>query len=156
MSCQRRVLILNLSLVVFGMGASVGCRAEGAVAPRAVSGSQSATLLLCTAIFSRCDPAVLSSQATTRNAGRQSGIEVRPSQLASGVRGVNAGWQTSDRSVSGGNANFSEASTGADTNTNTGRLSLNVTLDSYYHGAIYNIQAPFEPMQVSLNYIHAW
>lgn len=156
MSRQRRVLILNLALVVFGMGATVGCRAEGVAAPRAVSGSQSAALLLCTAVFSRCDPAVLSSQTTTRNAGRQSSIEARPSQLAPGARGANAGWQTSDRYASGRNANFSEASTGADTNTNMGRLLLNVTLDSYYHGAIYNIQTPFEPMQVSLNYIRAW
>jgi len=153
---QRRVLILNLALLVIGMGATVGCRAEGVTAPRAASGSQSATLLLCTAVFSSCDPAILSSQTTTRSAERQSSIAARPSLFASGARGSNVGWQTSDRSVSDRNDNFSEASVGADTNTNMGKLSLNVTLDSYYHGAIYNIQAPFEPMQVSLNYIRAW
>jgi hypothetical protein len=153
---QRRVLILNLALLAIGMGATVGCRAERVAAPRAAFGSQSTALLLCTAVFSRCDPAVLSSQTTTRSAERQSSIAVRPSQLASGTRGANVGWQTSDRSVSGRNVNISEASTGADTNTNMGRLSLNVTLDSYYHGAIYNIQAPFEPMQVSLNYSRTW
>jgi hypothetical protein len=153
MSYQRRALILNLALVVIGMGATVGCRAEGMTAPRAVSGEQNASLLLCTVVFSRCDPTILSSLKTTRNAGRQSSIEVRPSQLASGVT---AGWKTSYRSVPGRNVTFSEASSGADTEANTGRLALNVTLDSYYHGAIINSQTPFEPMQVSLDYIRAW
>jgi hypothetical protein len=58
--------------------------------------------------------------------------------------------------VSGRNANFSVASPGVDTDANTGRLALNVTLDSNYHGAIFSSQTPFEPMQVSLNYIRAW
>jgi hypothetical protein len=156
MSYQRRALILNLALFLLGMGATVGCHADGVAAPRAVSGSQSATLLLCTVDFSPCVSAVPSTQTTAHNAGRQGSIEVRPPQLASGGRGVNAGWQTSDRSVSGSDVNFSVASMGADTDANMGRLALNVTLDSYYHGAIYNSQAPFEPMQVSLDYVRAW
>jgi hypothetical protein len=155
MSYQRRVLILNLALVVIGLGTTVGCRAEEVATPRAVSGAQNATLLLCAVVLSRCDPAVLTSQTTAQNAGRQSS-KVRPPQLASGRRDTNTGWHTSNGSVSGRNVNFSVASTGADTDANTGRLALNVTLDSYYHGAIYNSQAPFEPMQVSLNYIRAW
>lgn len=156
MSYQRRVLIFNLALVVFGMGATVGCQAEGVAAPRAVSSSQNSTFLMCTAVFSRCDSAVLSSQTTARNAGWQSSFNVGPPQLASVARDVNAEWQTSDGSVSRRNVNFSVASTGADTDANTGRLVLNVTLDNFYHGAIYNSQDPFEPMQVSLDYIRAW
>ena len=153
MSYQRRFLILNLTLFLLGMGATVGCRAEGIAAARAVSNSQSASLQLCTMDFSPCVSAVPSSHITAHYAGRQSSIKV----LASAWRGTNAEWQTSDRPVSGRNVNFSEASTGADNDAaNTGRFALNVTLDSYYHGAIYNIQAPFEPMQVSLNYIRAW
>ena len=157
MSYHRRILILNMALVVSGMSATVGCRAEGiAAAPHAVSGLQSAALLLCSAVFSHCDPAVLSSQKTTRNAGRQSSIKVRPPLLASGARVANARGQTSDRSVADRNINFSETSTGADTDVNTGRLSLNVTLDSNYRGAIFSSQTPLEPMQVSLNYVRAW
>ena len=152
---QRRVLILNLALVVIGMGATVGCRAEELAAPQAVSGAQNTTLLLCTAVFSHCDPAVLTSQTTAHNSGRQSS-KVRPPQLASGARGVNAGRQTSDWSVSAMNANFNVASTGANTDDNTGRLALNVTLDSNYRGAIFSSQTPLEPMQVSLNYVRAW
>ena len=77
MSYQRRALILNLALVVFGMGATVGCRAEGVTPPRTVSGLHNASLLLCTAVFSHCDPAALTSQTTTHNTGRQSSIKVR-------------------------------------------------------------------------------
>ena len=156
MSYQRRALFLNLALFVFGMGAAVACRAEGVAAPQAVSGSQNATLLLCTVVLSHCDSAVLTSQTTTHNAGLRSSIKVRPTQPASGARDANAVWQTSNKSVSSRNVNFRVASTGADTDANTGRLALNVTLDSNYHGAIYNSQAPFEPMQVSVNYIRAW
>lgn len=153
MSYQRRALILNLALVVFGMGATVGCRAEGVTPPRTVSGLHNASLLLCTAVFSHCDPAALTSQTTTHNTGRQSSIKVRPPQLASGT---NAEWQISDSSVSSRNVNFSVAATETDTDANKGRLALKLKLDSNYHGAIYNSQAPFEPMQVSLNYIRAW
>jgi hypothetical protein len=156
MAYQRRILILNLTLLVFGMGATVGCRAEGAAAPRAVSDSQNATLILCSVDFSPCVSAVLPSQTTAHNAGERNSIKVRPSLLAPGRYGANAGWQTSHRSVSGGNVNFSEVSASADTDANKGRLAFNVTLDSYYHGAIYNSQAPFDPMQVSLNYIRPW
>lgn len=153
MSCKRRILFLNLTLVVFGVGATVGCRAEGVAAPRAASGSYHATLLPCAVALSPCDSTVLTSQTTTHSAGRWNGIAVRTSQLASGARDANAGWQTAERSVSGRNANFSLASAGMETD---GRLALNVTLDSYYHGAIFNNQTPFEPMQVSLNYIRVW
>jgi hypothetical protein len=156
MSYQKRFLILNLSLFLLGMGATVGCRAEGAAAPRTVSDSQNASRLLCTVDFPPCVSAILASQTTAHYTGRQSDIKVRPSQPASGWRGANAGWQTSHRPVSGKKVNFSEASTGADTGANKGRLALNVTLDSDYQGTSYNIQAPFEPMQVSLNYIRAW
>jgi hypothetical protein len=69
---------------------------------------------------------------------------------------MNDGWQTLDGSVSGRDVNFSVASMGADRDANMGRLALNVTLDSYYHGAIYNSQDPFEPMQISLDYVRAW
>ncbi len=155
MSYQRGVLILSLALVLLGMGVTVGCRADGVTAPRAVFGSQNATLLLCAVDFSPCISAVPSSQRTAHNAGRQGSIEVRPLQLASGGRGANAGWQTSGKSASGREVNFSVASSGADTDAN-GRFALNVTLDSHYHGAIYNSQDPFEPMQVSLNYVRAW
>ena len=155
MSFQRRVLFLNLALVVIGIGATVGCRAEEVAELQVVSEAQKTTLLLCNVVFSHCDPAVLTSQTTTHNAGRQIS-KVRPPQLVSGARGVSAGWQTSDSSVSGRNVNFNVASTGADTDDNTGRLALNVTLDNYYHGAIFNDQTPFDPMQVSLNYIRAW
>ena len=156
MCYQKRFLMLNLSLFLLGMGATVGCRAEGVAAPRAVSASQNASLLLCTVDFSPCVSAALSSQTSAHYTGRQSGIKVQPSQPASGWRGANAGWQTSHRPVSGRNVNFSEASTGAETDANKGRLALNVTLDSNYQGTSYNFQAPFVPMQVSLNYIRAW
>jgi hypothetical protein len=156
MSYQMRFLSLNLTLFLMGMGATVGCRAEGVAVPRAVADSHNATHLLCTVDFSPCVSAVLSSQATAHHTGRPGSIKVRPSQLALGWRDANAGWQTADKSILGRNDNFSVASTGADTDANMGRLALNVTLDSYYHGAIYNSQAPFEPMQVSLNYIRAW
>lgn len=156
MSYHRRIIILNLALVVIGMGATVVCRAEGAATPRAASGLQSAALLLCSAVFAHCDPAALSSQKTARNVGRHSNIGVRPSLLASGARGATAGSQTSNSSVPSMNINLSEASTGADTDVNMGKLSLNLTLHSNYHGAIYNVHSPFEPMQISLSYMRAW
>ena len=143
MAYQRRILILNLTLFLFGMGATVGCRAEGNAAPRAVSNSQNGTLILCSVDFSPCVSAVLPSQTIAHNTGRQNSIKVRPPLLAPGRHGANAGWQTSHRSESGGNVNFSAVSAGADTDAHTGRLAFNVTLDSYYHGAIYNSQAPF-------------
>jgi hypothetical protein len=147
MSCQRRSSILSLTLFLLGMGATVACRAEETAAPRAAPELHN-NLLLCTVDFSSCVSAIKSSQKTSRYPGRQGSIKTHPSQHASDWRDTNTRWQSSDRPV-----NFSAADKRADTD---GRLALKVTLDKYYHGALYNLQAPFEPMQVSLNYIRAW
>lgn len=153
MSYQRRFLSLNLTLFLLGIGATVGCRAEGITVPRAVPDSHSASLLLCSVDLSSCVSAVMSSRATAHHSGRQSGIKLHPSQPAPGWRGTNADRRTSDRPMFGRYVNFSAAATEADTD---GRFALKVALDSHYHGAVYNIQAPLEPMQVSLNYIRSW
>ena len=157
MSCQRHVLIIGLTLFLLALGASVECRADGIgkTAPRAVSASKNTTLL-CALDFSPCVAAVRSSQATAHHAMRQGRNENGPSYLTLRTSGANAGGQTSDRSMSGRDVNFSVASIGAGIDANKGRFAFNMMLDSNYHGAIFNSQAPFEAMRVSLNYIRAW
>lgn len=153
MSYQRCFLSLNLTLFLLGIGATVECRAEGIAMPRAVPDLHSASLFPCPVNLSSCVSAVQSSRVSAHHSGQQNSIKLHPSQSASGWRGTNAGWQTSDRPMFGRNAAFSAASTEADTD---GRFALKVALDSHYHGAVYNIQAPLEPMQISLNYIRSW
>ena len=152
MSCHKRISISCLPLFLLGIGATVECLAEGIAVPRAVYDSHNVGLHLCTMDFSSCISGIMSSPKTSHYTGRSNSLTTHP-LLASGWHGTNAVNQTSDRVLFYRHVDFSEASKKADTD---GRLALKVTLDKHYHGAVYNLQAPFEPMQVSLNYIRAW
>lgn len=155
---QKRVLITGLALLpLLALGASVECRADGMgiETPPAASAAQKKTFL-CAWHLSTCVAAVRTSQTTVHNAIRQDRNENGSSRLALDASVANVSGQPSDNPLSGGGVNFTVASVGTETDTGKGRWALNMMLDSNYHGPIFNNEAPFEAMQVSLNYIHAW
>ena len=155
---QKRVLITGLALLpLLVLGASVECRADGMriETPPAASAAQKKTFL-CAWHLSTCAAAVRTSQTTVHNAIRQGRNENGSSRLALDTSVANVSEQTPDNPLSGGSVNFTVASLGTETATGKGRWALNMMLDSNYHGAIFNSQAPFEAMRVSLNYIRAW
>ena len=148
---QKRVLITGWALLpLLALGASVECRADvmGIKAPPAVFAAQKNTFQ-CGWRLSPCIAAARSSQATAHHT-------VGSSQLALGTSVVTVSEQASVNPGSSGGVNFTVASLGSETAANKGRWALNMMLDSYYHGPIFNSEAPFEAMQVSVNYTHAW
>jgi len=156
MSYQKHVLVTGLALFLLALGASVECRADGIEkeVPPAISATQKKTFL-CARHLPPCIAAVRSSQATAHHAIRQ-GNDHDSSHLVLGTNIAKDRGQTSDKPVFGRRVNFTMASMEMGTVTHMGRLALNMMLDSHYRGAIFNSVTPFEAMQVSLNYSHAW
>lgn len=159
MTHQKHVLLTGLALFLLVLGASVECRADGIgiKAPPAVSASAAQKITFrCVWHLSSCVAAVWSSQATAHHAIRQASNQDGSSRLALDTGGAKIKGQTPDKSASGGRVNFTVASMGAGKATHKGRFALNMMLDSNYRGDIFNSEAPFEAMQVSLNYARLW
>ena len=158
MTCQKkRILITSLAPLILALGVSVECRADGMgiEAPSAVSVAQKKTLL-CSWHLSPCFAALGSSRPTVRSAIWQGGNQDGLSQLALDTSITETAGQTSDDPASGEGVNLTVASMGSGKSAHEGKLALNMMLDNYYHGDIFNSEAPFEAMQVSLNYTHSW
>jgi hypothetical protein len=157
MSYQKRALITVSSLFLLALGAIVQCRADsiGIEATSAVSAAQKKTFL-CAWHLSPCNAAVRSPQITVHPALLQDSNEDDSSHLAFDTSVAKVIEQTSHKPASGGGVNFIVASTAAGNTTHQESLALNMMLDRHYHGDIFNSIDPFDAMQFSLNYTHAW
>lgn len=154
MSYQKNALITVSSLLLLlALGAFVECRADsiGIAAPSAVSAVQNNTFL-CAWHLSPCNTAARSPQITAHPALLQDNNEDDSSRLAFDTSVAKGKEQPSDMP----GVNIIVASSAEGKATHQESLALNMMLDRHYHGDIFNSIDPFDAMQFSLNFTHAW
>ena len=152
-----RVFLSNLTLILGGMGAAVGCHADGVSEAQAATGPGNETILCAVTLLYPClptPPTPPSSQTTAAyNTGRQ-GIKFDPQPNSD--RDAIIGRLTLYPHASDRDINFKVDSMGAGLDTSIGRLAFSMTLDNYYQGALYNNQDLWEPFKLSFKYGFSW
>jgi hypothetical protein len=150
-----RVLLLNLTLIIIGVGAAAGCRADDLATLQTAFGKRSDSILCASYWVYPCQSTLLPTPHIASMYGTKWQRMNFDPQLNIGDD-VNATWQMLTPRASDRDMTFRVDSMGAGLDTSMGRLAFNLTLDKYYHGGLYNNQDLFQPFQLSVNYGFAW